>query len=351
MLPNKICFASDNWSPAHHSVMQSLLDANQGNAPSYGADSWTEKAQHVIQENFKKCCKVFFIPSGTASNVFALKLACRRYESIICSDIAHINTQESGAAESITGCKLITVPHCNGKISPENILKRIKSQRAFGKHTTSPRVLSITQPTEVGTVYTLDEMQALSKLCEEQNLLLHIDGSRFYNAVACLGIGLDQMVGAIKVDLLSLGGTKNGLMGAECLLIFNPDLHEGSDHMHKQSLQLMSKMRYISAQYIPYFENNLWHSLAMHANQKAKEIAAVIEEFPELKLSYPVETNQIFFIAPESWIPLIQEKIFCYPWDMEKKEMRFIASWNTTAEDLERLKEVLMAISKQVNAL
>ena len=349
MSGKKICLASDNWAPAHPLVMQAVLEANEAHAPSYGSDSWTEEAQKIIQETFKSQCKVFIVPTGTGANIFGLKLACRRHESVICTDIAHIHYQESGAAESLIGCKLLTVPHREGKITPEALLKKLKLERAFGKHSTSPRVLSIAQPTEVGTVYNLEELTALSKLCKAENLLFHIDGSRLYNAAASLKITLQEIVKATQLDILSLGGTKNGLIGAEALLIFNPHLEEGSDHLQKQTLQLLSKMRYLSAQYIPFFKNELWRNLALHANQKAQEIAAIIKANPHLSLSYPVETNQIFFTAPAAWVSLIQEKIFCYPWDQEKNEVRFIASWNTSEQDVKDVQLILAEISRKRN--
>lgn len=342
----KICLASDNWTPAHPLIMKAIVEANEGNAPSYGSDLWTQEAQKLIQEVFKKDCKVFIAPNGTGANVLALKLSCRRHESILCTDIAHIQYQESGAAESIVGCKLLTVPHKDGKLTTEAVLKKIKSEKAFGKHSTSPKVLSITQPTEVGTVYTLDELLSLSKLCHEEDLFLHIDGSRLYNAAIKLEVSLDGMLKHINVDILSLGGTKNGLMGVESLIIFNPALQEGSDHLHKQTLLLLSKMRYLSAQYIPFFREGLWHLLASQANQKAQQIGAIIQSFPHLSLSYPVDSNQIFFTAPTVWLPLIQEKIFCYLWNSEKNEVRFIASWNTSEEDIKNIKIVLEEASQ-----
>lgn len=325
--------------------MQAVMEANVGHAPAYGSDPWTEEAQKLIQDAFKTKCKVFIVPSGTGANIFGLKLTCRRFESIICTDIAHIQYQESGAAESIIGCKLLIVPHLVGKMTPCAVLKKLKSERAFGKHSTSPRVLSITQPTEVGTIYSLDELKALSNLCRNENLLLHIDGSRLYNAVASLKISMHEMIYSIHVDILSLGGTKNGLMGAESLLIFNPDLEEGSDHLQKQTLQLMSKSRYLSAQYIPFFNNELWRTLALQANLRAQEIASIISSIPQLTLSYPVQTNQIFFTAPSEWVPLIQEKIHCYPWDQEKNEIRFIASWNTSEQDIKDVQSILKGVS------
>lgn len=346
MIQKKVCLASDNWTSAHPLVIKAVIEANEGYAPSYGSDAWTEEAGNLIQKSFNNHCKVFIVPTGTGANIFALRLCSKPFESIICTDIAHIQYQESGAAEALVGCKLLTVPNQDGKVTPAEIVKKLKKEKTFGKHSTSPRVLSITQPTEIGTVYTLEELKTLAMLCKQENLLLHIDGSRLYNAAVSLNTSLHEITDAAQVDILSLGGTKNGLMGAESLVIFNQHLQEGSDHIQKQMLQLLSKMRYLSAQYIPFFKNNLWHTLATQANQKAKEIASIIQSIPGLSLSYPVETNQIFFTAPPSWIPLIQEKIFCYPWAAEKNEVRFIASWNTSEQDIKEIRSILSAISK-----
>ncbi len=340
----KVCLASDNWSPAHPLVMKAIEEANDDFAPSYGGDRWTEEAQSVIQKAFKRSCKVFVVPCGTGANIFGLSLGLRRSESVICTDIAHINYQESGASEALLGCKLITIPHENGKVVPELLIAKIRRERAFGMHSTNPRILSITQPTEIGTVYTPEELITLSKICKEEKLLLHVDGSRFYNAAVSLQLPLADMVHG--VDMLSLGGTKNGLMGAESLVIFHPDLQEGSGHLHKQNLQFMSKMRYLSAQYIAFFKNDLWHALAREANQRAKEIATLVKSTPSLSLSYPVETNQIFFTAPPAWIPKIQERVACHLWDSSKQELRWIASWNTSEEDVGSLRMIIQEMMR-----
>lgn len=336
----KVYLASDNCSPAHPLILQAIVEANSGFAPSYGTDPWTLQAQSLIQTILQTEAKVLMVPTGTGSNVFALKLACRTYESVICTDIAHIHVQETGAAEAVTGAKIWAVPGLQGKITPVAIWKKLRAERAFGKHSTLPKVVSITQPTEIGTVYTLDELKAISHLCKEEDLLLHIDGSRLYNAAHALGMALHEIVQAASPDILSLGGTKNGLMGAEALVIFNPLLQAGSDHLQKQTLQLLSKMRYLSAQFIPFFQNDLWRDLAGHANRKAKQLEKIVTETEELTLSCPVQTNQIFFTAPLKWIPLIQEHVACYLWNGDRNELRFITSWNTSEEDIARVKEV-----------
>lgn len=345
-MKEKIFLTSDNGSSAHPSILQALIEANQGFALSYGADAWTQEAQKLIQQAFKTSGKVFIVPTGTGSNIFALKLCLKPHQSVICTDMGHIQYQESGAAEAIIGTKLLPIPHQEGKVTCTEILKKLKKERAFGKHSTSPRVLSISQPTEIGTVYSLEELRLLAKLCKEENLLFHIDGSRFYNAAVSLNASLDKIIEAASADILSLGGTKNGLIGAEALVIFNPSLEEGSDYLQKQTLQLLSKMRYLSAQFIPFFKEDLWKELATRSNQKAKEIAKIIQSIPALSLNYPVETNQIFFTAPFSWIAPIQEKIACHLWDAEKNEIRFIPSWNTSDEEVEAVASILTKIAQ-----
>lgn len=337
-------FASDNCAPVHPECMAAVIDANVGFTPSYGADPWTQEADQLIKSAFQKPAKIFFIPTGTGSNVLALKLACQRHHSVVCTDISHITYHESGAAESIVGCKLLTVPHHQGKIVPRDVIRKIKVERAFGLHSTLPRMLTIAQPTEVGTVYTLEELQELSALCKSENLLFHIDGSRFYNAIVSLDISLEDFARQVDVDMLSLGGTKNGLMGVESLIIFNPLLEEASAYLHKQTLQLMSKMRYLSAQFIPFIKKNLWAELAANANQKAARIAELIAAFPKFKLSYPVDSNQVFFIVPFEYIARLRERVNFNVWDAERNEVRFIASWNTSDDEIDALREFLEQI-------
>ena len=312
MTKKKISLASDNYSSVHPLIMKAITQANENYALPYGYDSYTKQAEYLIQKAFKSQPKVLITPSGTGANILALKLGCQSYESVICTEIAHIKEQESGAAESVVGCKLLSVPHKEGKLSVEAVSHRIIHEKASGKHATSPRLLSLTQPTELGTIYTPQELKELSRFCKQENLLLHIDGSRIYNALTALSCSFEEMFQEVFVDLFSLGGTKNGLMFAEALLIFNKNLQKGSDHIHKQTLQLVSKMRYLSVQYIPFFEKNLYQTLAHNANQKALELGKLIEKTPQLSLSYPIETNQIFFTLPAHLISFIQEHIECY---------------------------------------
>lgn len=344
MREKKLFLASDNWSPAHPLVVKAIEEANIGYAPAYGKDPWTQEATELIQEAFKRHCQVFMVPTGTGANVLALKLCCRPHESIICSDVAHIHLQETGALEAVTGLKVLCAGHINGKVTPNLVLKKINNERAFGKHSTLPRVLSIAQASEFGTVYDLSELKALAQLCAAEHILLHIDGSRLYNAAVTLGASLPEIIDAAQPDILSLGGTKNGLVGAEAVVIFNELLFPGSEFMHKQTLQLFSKMRFISAQYIPFFKHELWHSLALQANKKAQQIAEIIQKTPGFSLNYPVESNQLFFSAPAQWIAIIQEKTSAILWDADKCELRFIASWTTTDDDIQELQNFFSSL-------
>lgn len=340
-------FASDNCSPAHPLILEAMLKANEGHAASYGADPWTIEAQRILENVFQADILSYFVPSGTGSNVLALKLACLRYESVICSEISHVHLQESGAFESIVGCKLLSVPHFLGKVRAEDVLQKIQAEKFSGKHATSPKVLSIAQPTEVGTVYSLNELRELSDLCKKEGLYLHIDGSRIYNAAVSLNADLHEITKSAGVDILSLGGTKNGLVGAEALLIFNPKLRAGSDIMHKQTLQLLSKMRFLSAQFIAYFTNNLWHTLATNANKQTAKLGTIIENSKLCSLSYPTKTNQIFFTTSKDVLPIIHQNIDCLLWDQEINQIRFIASWNTTDEEIEKTRQIFKKVTEQ----
>jgi threonine aldolase len=343
MAKQKVSLASDNYAPVHPLIMEAIAAANAGWAPAYGSDEWTAQVEKLLQHTFGPC-KVLMTTTGTGANVLALKASCRRHESVLCSSVAHVAHQEAGAAESLVGCKLLPIPHILGKLTPENVLKKLHQERFSEHHATLPRVLSITQSTELGTVYTLDELKTLASLCKKEKLLLHMDGSRIYNAAIHLKTSLHDM--AQHLDLLSLGGTKNGCMSAESLLIFNPALHDGCDYLQKQTLQLLSKMRYSSAQYLPFFEKQLWHQLALHANQMALKIASIVQKIPHVRLNYPVETNQLFLSLPPAWIPLIQKQIECYLWDEPIHEIRFVTSWDTSEKDVETVRSVFQDLAR-----
>lgn len=339
-----VSLASDNWAPAHPQIVDAIAQANQGYAAAYGSDRWTQEATETIQRLFHRQCKSYILPTGTGANLFALKQSCRSHESVLCTDISHINYHEAGAAEALVGCKLLTLPHRDGKLPLDTLVTRLENERSGGKHSTYPRLVTIAQPTEVGTLYTLDELKQLSDLCKRHGLLLHVDGSRLYNAAVALEVSLNDLIEAASPDLLSLGGTKNGLIGAEALLLFNRDLWEGSEILQKQTLQLASKMRYLSAQYIPFFQKELWKELATNANRRAREIAALIERTPRLQLSYPVESNQLFFTLPPAWVSPIQERVQCALWRRDPCEIRFVTSWNTASEEVEVVGELLISL-------
>lgn len=345
-MPN-IFLASDNTSPVHPKILEYILHINQHHAPSYGYDQITESATKLIAELFKKSCKVIFVPTGTGANILSLKLMLSSYHSVICSDIAHITKAETGAPEAVVGCKLLMAKSHHGKISAQEVLKVLQKERFSGKHATYPKALSITQPTEVGTIYTIHELQSLQDLCKKEDLLFHIDACRIYNAAAHLDVELHEIIHAASPDILSLGGTKNGLAFAEAVVIFNPNLYEGSDHLQKQTLQLLSKMRYLSGQFIPFFKDNLWHQLASHANKKALEIASILESLHQVTINHPVETNQIFFSVPPGWILSIKRTITCFVWDEKSHEIRFVTSWHTSDADVQAVRSTFELLARE----
>ena len=268
-------FNSDNASGVCPEVMQALIDVNQGHVPSYGSDSLTRESKDKIQTALGRECEVFFVYNGTAANNLAAKAVLKSIDSIICPDSAHIHCLESGAPYSTVGCKLITIPAKDGKITPDQIRAAFDKETYWGPHATRPRLVSITQSTELGTVYSLAELVAIKSLCEDLGMLLHVDGCRIYNAAATLDCSLAEI--CESMDILSLGGTKNGLMFGEAVVFFNKEAADGFMHLRKQGLQLHSKMRFIAAQMDALFTDNLWLRNAAHANQMAAKLAKRFE--------------------------------------------------------------------------
>lgn len=321
-------FLSDNASPAHPAVLQAVLNANQGYEPAYGEDSTTQKAKQLIKEHFNSVHGVLFVNTGTASNIIALKSVLEPYEAIICADKAHLNRDECGAPEAILGCKLISLPTLDGKIRPEDISDQLIDSNMV--HRAQPRVVSISQCTEWGTVYTLEELQAISACCKKNKLLLHIDGARLSNAACALNTTLHQLCLEGQVDLVSLGGTKNGLMGAEAILFFNHKVSKKAAFLQKQCMQLTSKMRYVSSQFIAFFENNLWYQNASHANKMGQLLAELVSDVVEIVM--PVESNVVFAKIPEPIILPLQEKYPFAVWDSKNHIVRWMTSYDTKEE-------------------
>lgn len=325
-------FASDNNAGVHPEILKAIASANTGHMVGYGDDPITREAIQLFKNEFGQDTEVFFVFNGTGANVLALSTVTHSFNSIICADTAHIQVDECGAPEKLTGCKLLPVPSEKGKLSPEGIQKYL---HGFDfEHHAQPKVISISQVTEMGTVYTVDEIKAITSLAHQYGLLVHMDGARIANAAVALDLPFRAFTVDAGVDLLSFGGTKNGMLMGEAVLFFNPKLTLNTKYIRKQSMQLFSKMRFVSAQFLAYFNQELWKSNARHANQMAKLLEQEVLKTGKVQLTQKTEANGVFAILPPAVIPRLQEKYFFYLWDESASEVRWMTSFDTTEEDV-----------------
>lgn len=325
-------FASDNNAPVHDQVFKAMLEVNHGDAIAYGDDIVTEEALQLFKQQFGSDSHTFFVFNGTGANVSAISHLTRPYHAIISSDKAHIHHDECGAPEKFSGCKLHVLPSHDGKISPSQI-KPLLQSIGF-QHHSQPKIVSITQATEMGRVYTIDEIRSMARFTKENGLFLHVDGARIANAAASLNASLKEMISDAGVDVLSFGGTKNGLMMGEAVVFLNPELSKDFEYTRKQSLQLASKMRYVSAQFKALLKDGLWLENALHANRMAKLLEENIKEIPEVRITQPVEINAVFAILPPAAIEKLLKSFFFYTWDAARHEVRWMTSFTTTEEDI-----------------
>jgi threonine aldolase len=339
-------FASDNYAPAHPDVLAAVLAANDGHAPSYGADPWTARAIERVRGHLGAQAEVFLVFNGTGANVLCLQALMRPYEAVICAESAHIAVDEAGAAERILGSKLIAVPTPDGKLTPELLESRIA--RIGDEHAVQPKVVSITQTTELGTRYELDEIRALADLAHARGLLVHLDGARIANAAAGLGVGLREATADVGVDALSLGATKNGALGAEAVVLFDPALAAGFPWWRKQAMQLASKMRYAAAQFDALLAGDLWLRNAAHANAMAQRLAAAVAGVPGVRITRPVQANAVFAVLAPDVTARLQERFAFYVWDEQTGEVRWMCSWDTTEADVDAF---AAAIAEEAAAL
>jgi len=324
-------FGSDNHAGAHPAVLEAMAAASQGDATAYGDDPWTARASAQLAEAFGAGGGVFFVFNGTAANVVGLSLMLRPYEAVICAEGAHLNVDECGAAERIIGCKLLTVPAPDGKLTPDLIATRLAGRG--DEHRVQPRAVAITQVTEVGTCYTLGELRRLGEFCRASGLLVYMDGARLANSAAFLGCSLSDL--AASVDVLSFGGTKNGAVGAEALIVMNASLADGVPFQRKQQMQLASKMRFLAAQFSALLEDQLWLRNARHANDMARRLADGVSDVPGVRLHYPVESNGVFAaLDPELVEPLQREWNF-YVREAAGHVVRWMTAFDTTEEDID----------------
>ena len=327
-------FASDNNAGIHHKVLKAMQDANIGHCIAYGDDIYTQSAIAKIKEHFGEDIDVYFTFNGTGSNVLALKMLTESYNSIICAETAHINVDECGAPGKFTGCKLLSVPTENGKLTIEKIKYHMHD---FGfEHHSQPKVISIAQVTEMGTVYTQNEIKEITDYAHENGMFVHMDGARLCNAAVSLGISLREITADVGVDVLSLGLTKNGAMNAEAIIFFNQKISKNFKYYRKQGMQLASKMRFMAVQFETLLTGDLWKKNAEHANKMAKILAESVKEFSQIQITQEVEANGVFAIVPSDIIPGLQEEFFFYMWDEHKSEVRWMTSFDTQIKDIEK---------------
>ena len=335
-------FASDNNAGVHPEVLKAVGEANRGHAVGYGDDPYTQSVVQKFKQRFGSDAEVFFVFNGTAANCLSLKALTNTYHAVICGEAAHIYTDECGAPEKFTGCKLLPVPVTNGKLTVESV-----SQAYHGiddPHHVQPRVISITQATEVGTVYKPDEIKALARFAHKHGMFLHVDGARIANAAASLGQTLRQATRDLGVDVLSFGGTKNGALGAEAVIFFDQKLGDqklsdkklGHDflYLRKQGMQLASKMRFISAQFDALLTGDLWLKSAQHANRMARLLDKLLRGIPQVKIVYQVEANGVFAKIPRAAIAKLQKRYFFYVWNEQQSVVRWMCSFDTTEQDV-----------------
>ncbi|MDR1201070.1 MAG: low specificity L-threonine aldolase [Tannerellaceae bacterium] len=335
-------FASDNNSGVHPLIMDALIKANKDHAVGYGDDYWTSAATEKLKEVFGEKASPFFVFNGTGANSVALQAVTRSFHSVICAQTAHIYVDECGAPARMTGCTIIAIPTEDGKLTPEQIKPHLHN---FGVcHHAQPKTVYISQVSELGTVYTIEEVKAIADLLHAHDMYLHMDGARLANACAYLNCTMKELTVDAGVDILSFGGTKNGMMMGEAVISFRPEITENIHYFRKQSAQLASKMRYLSAQFIPYLENNLWLENATKANQQAKKLAAILQQYPKIQFTQKIESNQLFLIMPAEAAKKLMEKYFFYYWNEEISEVRFVTSWDTTDEDIRQLEQALKGI-------
>ena len=321
-------FASDNYSGICPEVWAAMAEANRGHERAYGEDSWTARAADRFRQLFETDCEVFFAFNGTAANSLALASLCQSYHSVICSETAHVETDECGAPEFFSnGSKLLTARTLGGKLTPESIREVALKRQDI--HYPKPRVVTLTQATEVGTVYRPDEVAAISQVCKELKLNLHMDGARFSNACASLGCSPAELTWKAGVDVLCFGGTKNGMAVGEAILFFNKDLAEDFDYRCKQAGQLASKMRYLSAPWVGLLQDDAWLRYANHANRCARLLAELVADVPGVSLMFPVEANGVFLQLSEAAI----ERLRAWGWRfytfIGAGGARFMCSWDT----------------------
>jgi len=324
-------FASDNYSGIHPEIFDAIQRANTLHQISYGEDFFTKEANLIFEKTFGKV-DVLYTFNGTGANVTCLKCCTLPFQAVICSEYAHILADECGAPTQSIGCSLMPLKTSNGKLTPELIKPLLN--RIGNVHNTQPKVISISQSTELGTVYSIDELKSLCDFAHTNGMYVHLDGARISNAVASLGVSLKAATVDCGVDIMSFGGTKNGLMIGEAVLIFNDELKANAPYFHKQTAQLFSKNRFIATQFTALLSNDLWLRMADHSNKMAQLLASKVKMIPDVKVTQNVDANAIFAIIPVHTIEPLRAKYPFYEWDAQTHEQRWMCSFDTTEEEV-----------------
>ncbi len=337
-------FGSDNHSGISPEILQAIAAANVDHALAYGDDEWCARTEALFREHFGPQAKVYFVFNGTGANVLNIDAMCRSHHAVVCAETAHINVDECGAPQRVVGCRLLTVDTPDGKLTPQLVKTRL---HGFGfEHHSQPRAISITQSTELGTLYTLDEIRALANLAHSYNMFLHMDGARLANAAVALGCSFKEMTTDLGVDCLSFGGTKNGMLMGESVVILNPALDVDMKYRRKQMTQLCSKMRFVAAQFEAYLTTGLWRRNAEHSNRMAQLLNAELSilNSPKLKVMYPVQVNSVFVQLPADVWHALQQEYFFYDWDEAANVVRWMCSFDTTEADIHNFVAALKAL-------
>jgi len=341
-------FASDNYAGGHPAVMQAMLDANGGHQVAYGEDAYTARLGEVIKDLFGGKAEVFPVFNGTGANVVALQSMLRRWEAVVCASSAHVQADEGGAPERTGGFKLHLVDTPDGKLTPDLI-----DAQAWGfgdQHRAQPGAVTITNSTELGTVYTAAEVAAISEHAHSLGLHVHMDGARLSNAAAALGTGFREFTTDAGVDVVSLGGTKIGAIGAEAIVVLNPDAVQGIEYLRKGAMQLASKMRFVSAQMTALFEGDVWKENALNANAMAKRLETSVRDIPGVTICRSVDANAVFAILPAQVTERLQKQFRFYTWNEVTGEVRWMASWDTTEADIDAFASAIAAEMSKVSA-
>ncbi len=325
-------FASDNVAGVHPQIIEAITKVNTGYYKPYGEDEISTSVDELFKNMFGQEVEVCLTLNGTGANVLAIRSMLQSWQGIICSDIAHINTDETGAPEFCTGSKILSMPSKNGKIYPSDLDKFVNEGATY--HRVCPGAVSISQSTEQGTLYSVEEIKAMCDYAKQKNLLVFMDGSRISNACAAMNMDIKSMTKDLGVDVLALGGAKNGLMFGEAIVFFNPELAKHYKRIRKQSLQLISKMRFLSVQFLAYFENELWLKNATQANEMAKYLGSEISKIDGISVQKP-EANAVFIRMSKNKISNLMEKYYCY--EMDNGDVRLMCNFSTTKEDIDNL--------------